>query len=131
MVNIRSYEESYNKAINDFIISIYVEEFGFEEHREEIEKRNNEIYKKSDGKLWIALNEKNEIVGTIALLKHSDDNVELKKFYVRKDYRGQGVSKALYEKVMDMCKESGFKRIFLGTYERLENAIQFYIKRRI
>lgn len=99
MVNIRSYEESYNKAINDFIISIYVEEFGFEEHREEIEKHNNEIYKKSDGKLWIALNEKNEIVGTIALLKHSDDNVELKKFYVRKDYRGQGVSKALYEEV--------------------------------
>lgn len=131
MVNIRSYEESYNKAINDFIISIYVEEFGFEEHREEIEKHNNEIYKKSDGKLWIALNEKNEIVGTIALLKHSDDNVELKKFYVRKDYRGQGVSKALYEKAMDMCKESGFKRIFLGTYERLETAIQFYIKRRI
>ena len=131
MVNIRSYEESYNKAINDFIISIYVEEFGFEEHREEIEKHNNEIYKKSDGKLWIALNEKNEIVGTIALLKHSDDNVELKKFYVRKDYRGQGVSKAFYEKVMDMCKESGFKRIFLGTYERLETAIQFYIKRRI
>mgnify|MGYP000569821440 FL=1 len=131
MVNIRSYEESYNKAINDFIISIYVEEFGFEEHREEIEKYNNEIYKKSDGELWIALNEKNEIVGTIALLKHSDDNVELKKFYVRKDYRGQGVSKALYEKAMDMCKESGFKRIFLGTYERLETAIQFYIKRRI
>lgn len=131
MVNIRSYEESYNNAINDFIISIYVEEFGFEEHREEIEKHNNEIYKKSDGELWIALNEKNEIVGTIALLKHSDDNVELKKFYVRKDYRGQGVSKALYEKVMDMCKESGFKRIFLGTYERLETAIQFYIKRRI
>lgn len=131
MVNIRSYEESYNKAINNFIISIYVEEFGFEEHREEIEKHNNEIYKKSDGELWIALNEKNEIVGTIALLKHSDDNVELKKFYVRKDYRGQGVSKALYEKAMDMCKESGFKRIFLGTYERLETAIQFYIKRRI
>lgn len=131
MVNIRSYEESYNKAINDFIISIYVEEFGFEKHREEIEKHNNEIYKKSDGELWIALNEKNEIVGTIALLKHSDDNVELKKFYVRKDYRGQGVSKALYEKAMDMCKESGFKRIFLGTYERLETAIQFYIKRRI
>lgn len=131
MVNIRSYEESYNKAINDFIISIYVEEFGFEEHREEIEKHNNEIYKKSDGKLWIALNEKNEIVGTIALLKHSDDNVELKKFYVRKDYRGQGVSKALYEKAIDMCKESGFKRIFLGTYARLETAIQFYIKRRI
>ena len=41
MVNIRSYEESYNKAINDFIISIYVEEFGFEEHREEKEKHNN------------------------------------------------------------------------------------------
>ena len=131
MVNIRSYEESYNKAINDFIISIYVEEFGFEEHREEIEKHNNEIYKKSDGELWIALNEKNEIVGTIALLKHSDDNVELKKFYVRKDYRGQGVSKALYDNAKDMCKESGFKRIFLGTYERLETAIQFYIKRRI
>lgn len=131
MVYIKNYEEIYNKAINDFIISIYVEEFGFEEHRKEIEQHDNEIYKRSDGNLWIALNEKDEIVGTIALLKHNDDNIELKKFYVRKDYRGQGVSKALYEKAIKMCKENGFKRIFLGTYEKLETAIQFYIKRRI
>ena len=131
MVYIKNYEETYNKAINDFIISIYVEEFGFEEHREDIEQHDNEIYKRSDGNLWIAVNEKDEIIGTIALLKHNDDNIELKKFYVRKDYRGQGVSKALYEKAIKMCKENGFKRIFLGTYEKLETAIQFYIKRRI
>lgn len=65
MVNIRSYEESYNKAINDFIISIYVEEFGFEEHREEIEKHNNEIYKKVMENYGLHLMRKMKLLGLL------------------------------------------------------------------
>ena len=57
--------------------------------------------------------------------------MELKRLYVRKDYRGTGLSKVLYEQAINLCKERSFQKIFLGTYDKLEQAIRFYLKRRI
>lgn len=131
MYQIKEFEERYNKKVNDFVISIYVDEYGFEEHKIGIEKEDNSIYAKVGGNFWIAVDEKDEIIGTIAVYKHSDSDIEIKRLYVRKDYRGEGLSKALYEKVMELCRENSFKKIFLGTYDRLENAIYFYLKRRV
>ena len=131
MFVIKEYEEKYNKRINDFVISIYVDEYGFEEHRLGIEKEDNSIYVKQGGNFWIAVDENDNIIGTIAIYKHNEEDIELKRLYVRKDYRGRGLSKALYEKAINSCKENKFKKIFLGTYDRLETAIHFYLKRRI
>lgn len=129
MYRILEYKDKYNKKINDFVISIYVEEHGFEEHRTIIKDDDNSIYSRSGGELWIALDENDDIIGTIAVYKHDKKNIELKRLYVRKDYRGKGVSKELYEKAMTYCKKNKFERIFLGTYDRLETAIYFYLKR--
>lgn len=129
MYKIIEYNNKYNKKINDFVISIYVEEYGFEEHRQIIEKADNRIYINSGGNFWIALNNKDEIIGTIAIHKHDEENIELKRLYVRKDYRGKGISKELYNIAVQHCKEHAFKRIFLGTYDKLEAAICFYLKR--
>lgn len=125
---IQEYEEKYNKKINDFIISIYVDEFKHEEHRNELENQDNGIYVKKGGNFWIAFNELNEIIGTIAIVKHDNKNAELKKLYVHKDYRKKGIAKELYKKLIDFCKENSFERIFLGTYKQMESAIRFYLK---
>lgn len=130
MIEIKEYEARYNDKINDFVISIYVDEYGFEEHRLGIEKEDNSIYGENGGNFWIAVDENDEIVGTIAVYKHSDDNIEIKRLYVRKDYRGKGLSKKLYETAMELCKENRVKKIFLGTYDKLETAIHFYLNRR-
>lgn len=129
MYLIKEFENRYNEKVNDFIISVFVEEFGFEECRKELEEQNNIEYIENGGNLWIALDEDENIIGTIALVKHSDKEAELKKLYVRKDYRGKGLSKELYSKVMETTKEKEYNRIFLGTYDKLETAINFYIKR--
>lgn len=131
MYQIKEFEDRYNKKVNDFVISIYVDEYGFEEHKSVIEQEDNGLYSQKGGNFWIAINEEDEIVGTIAVYKHSDSDIEIKRLYVREDYRGKGLSKALYEKVMELCKKKSFKKIFLGTYDRLETAIHFYLKRRI
>lgn len=128
MYTIEEYKEEYNKRINDFVISIYIDEYGFEEHREIIEKDDNGVYVRKGGNMWIALNNNKEIIGTIAMYKHDKETAELKRLYVREDYRGKGVSKELYKKVIKYCKENEFKKIFLGTYNKLERAIQFYLK---
>lgn len=131
MYQIKEYNEKYNKKINDFIIGIYVEEFGFEEHREYIQNENNNIYSKSGGELWIAMDENKNIIGTIALFKHNENEMELKKFYIKEEHRGTGLSKELYNKAIEKCKSEEIKRVFLGTFDKLEKAIYFYLKRRI
>lgn len=131
MFLVKEYEEKYNKRINNFIISVYVEEFKHEEHREIIENQDNSIYVKNGGNFWIVTNDEDEVIGTIAIARHDEKSAELKKLYVRKDYRRKGIAKELYKAAIDFCKEHSFERVFLGTYNHLNTAIQFYLKNRI
>lgn len=112
MYIIKEYEDRYNKKINDFVISIYVDEYGFEEHRKGLEQEDNSIYVREGGNFWIAVDENDEIVGTIAVSKHSDSDMEIKRLYVRKDYRGKGLSKILYNGAIEFCKQQEFQKIF-------------------
>ena len=129
MYIIKEFEDRYNDAVNNLVISVFVEEYGFEQFRKGLEEQDNQNYIKSGGNLWIALDENDNVVGTIALKKHNDTDAELKQLYVREDYRGTGLSKELYNKVMETTKSNDFNRIFLGTYDKLETAIHFYLKR--
>ena len=72
--------------------------------------------------------EQNNIIGTILIFKHDNEYMEIKKFYVRKEYRGKHIGYELYKKAIDFCKEQGVKKIIIGTYNKLESAIKFYIK---
>lgn len=129
MYIIKKFEDRYNEKVNNFIISILVEEYGFERFRENLEGQNNHAYIEDGNNLWIALDENDNIIGTIALRKKNDTEAELKKVYVEKSYRGTGLSKELYNKVIENTKENTYNRIFLGTYDKLESAIHFYLKR--
>lgn len=129
MYKIKEYEDKYNKNVNDFVITILVDEYGFEQFREGIKKLNNRDYITNRGKIWIAIDDNDNVVGTIAVRKHNDTEAELNKFYVRKDYRGKGLSKELYGKVMETIKEVNCNRIFLGTYDKLNTAVNFYLRR--
>lgn len=129
MYTIKEFDCRYNERVNNFIISVFVEEYGFEKFRECLEQENNQEYIENGGNLWIAIDEKDDIIGTIALKKHNNKEAEIKKLYVRNDYRGTGLSKELYAKVMETTKNDHLKRIFLGTYDKLDRAINFYQRR--
>lgn len=128
MYLIKEYEQSYNKEVNDFIISILVDEYGFEKGRTDLEKEDNSLYLENNGKFWIALDKNGNIIGTILIFRYNNEYIEIKKFYVRKDYRGKGISKELYNKAIDFCEKMSFKKIIIGTYTKLERAVQFYMK---
>lgn len=129
MIKIKKFEERYNEIVNNFVASIFVEEFNFEKYRENILTYNNMNYAKSGGLMWIAVNEKDDVIGTIAIMKKSPKNAELKTFYVDNNYRGNGISKKLYTTAIEYCKKIHINRVCLGTYERMETAIHFYKKR--
>ena len=48
--------------------------------------------------------------------------------YVNGNYRGEGIAQKLYDKLYEFARKKGYKRIILGTYERLGRAIGFYLK---
>ena len=129
MYKIKKFEEKYNEIVNNFVASIFVEEFNFEKYRENILTYNNKNYAKSGGLMWIAVNEDDEVIGTIAIMKKSQKSAELKTFYVDNNYRGNGISKKLYTTAIEYCKKIHVNKVFLGTYDRMETAIHFYKNR--
>ena len=42
MYIIKEFDDRYNERVNDFIISVFVEEYGFEKFRKGLEQENNQ-----------------------------------------------------------------------------------------
>jgi len=122
------YKEKYREKTYNFLISICIEEFGFEEWREDLTRFAFAEYKENKGNFWIAINEKDEVIGTIGIRNTENGNAELKVFYLNKEYRGKGVAKELFGKCMNFIEENGYKKIVLYTCKKFDRAVSFYKK---
>lgn len=131
MIRIVEYNNEYRQAVSDLIVSIFVDEYGFEHYREDCQNADYNKYKENNGNCWVALTPEGKVVGSIALEKSTDEEAYLKILYVNNDYRGEGIAQMLYDTLYQFAIEKGFKKIILGTYKRLDRAIKFYLKNRI
>ena len=123
------YDNKYNEKINEFICTILVEEFEFTHHKDEILLENNKRFVENGGNFWIAIDDEENIIGTICLDKKEDNIGELKKLYVHNDYRGKGLAHILYDELINFARKNNILQIELSTYTILEAAIKFYIKK--
>lgn len=55
-------------------------------------------------------------------------SVEVERIYVRKEYAGKGLGKALMEYVIQQAKQNRKKFVWLGVWEKNTKAIVFYEK---
>lgn len=99
----------------------------------EIQKYDNEIENPEDkygmpwGRLYIAFYE-NQVAGCIALRKLNDTQCEMKRLYVKPEFRNKGIAKMLVEKVISDSKEIGYSSMLLDTLPFLQTAIKMYKK---
>ncbi|MBN8836424.1 MAG: GNAT family N-acetyltransferase [Sphingobacteriia bacterium] len=82
---------------------------------------------------WAFVAEENNIVQGFALyyIRYSTwkgQCLYLEDFLVTENARGKGIGKMLFDKVVDECKEKGFKRMVWQVLEWNEPAINFYKK---
>jgi diamine N-acetyltransferase len=57
-----------------------------------------------------------------------DDSLEIERIYIINKFQKHGLGKYLFNKAMDIALEGNKKRIWLGVWEKNENAISFYKK---
>jgi len=99
----------------------------------EIQKYDHEIenleekYGLPKGRLYVAYYE-NNVAGCIALRPLNDTQCEMKRLYVRPDFRGKGIAKILTEKIISDAKEMGYGSMLLDTLPFLQTAIRMYKK---
>ncbi|OEK05398.1 GNAT family N-acetyltransferase [Roseivirga misakiensis] len=66
-----------------------------------------------------------EITGYLKLNLTNED-VEIERIYVKHEFQGRKIGKALYAKALGIAKERSAKRLWLGVWQENKKAIDFY-----
>ncbi|PAF33743.1 helix-turn-helix domain-containing GNAT family N-acetyltransferase [Paenibacillus sp. 7516] len=86
-----------------------------------------QTYNPDKDRFWLA-EANNEIVGSIAVIGHSDERAQIRWFILHPDYRGMGIGKKLIQDAIAYCREKGYRSVVLETTEDQETAIAMYTK---
>lgn len=76
----------------------------------------------------VAYEEADKAVGCGAMKMYQDGVMEIKRMFVPKEYRGQGIAGKILNELQIWAKELGFERCILETGDKMVEAIGLYQK---
>lgn len=91
-----------------------------------LESPEAEIIKRGGAVLFAKA--ESSIVGTVALIRHSETTFELAKMAVARPYRGRGIGARLLETAIHRTRIAGATQLVLGTSKQLKAANLLYRK---
>jgi putative acetyltransferase len=83
-------------------------------------------YRGRGGCFDVLVTDRGQIVGTIGLYPISKTTCELRKMYLDKAVRGQGLGRRLLDHALAKARELGFTRVILETANVLKAAVVLY-----
>lgn len=137
---IREYEEGDSEKVFHFLYDILVNEFNISLDFNNLDSDLLDIrnhYNKDDGEcFWIVeLKNNSQIIGTVALRKlkeskfsDTSDFAELKRMFLSKEYRGQGIGQQMLETALNFAKKVGYSKVFLYSSKDLTDSRKLYLK---
>jgi diamine N-acetyltransferase len=97
------------------------------------EKLEKELLNPSSHFYFVYVN--NEVAGYLKVNTNDaqtetmdDESLEIERIYIRKDFQRHGLGKYLLNKAMEVALEHHKQKVWLGVWEKNENAIEFYKK---
>jgi len=84
-------------------------------------------YSAPTGAILLAV-DNGETVGCVAVRPIEGDACEMKRLYVRDQFRGLSAGRKLAEAIIEKARFLGYKKMQLDTLQRLDRAISLYSK---
>ena len=106
---------------------VWIEEYWVLEDSDKKDLLNPEIIIHNGGQIFFAIS-KNEVIGTVAMIKNSDKIYELAKMTVKSNYRGKGIANLLMDKCIEFAFKKNASEIFLISNDSLTVARNLYEK---
>ena len=126
-IEIREYSPALKKSFKSLNYEWLEKYFEVEKTDEKILSDPNGKIIKNGGAIFFACIEDN-VVATVALIKHRDGALELAKMAVTKKFQGRGIGGKLMQAVIDRARELGAAELYLQTNTKLKAANHLYRK---
>lgn len=84
-------------------------------------------YALPNGRLYLALAD-DRPAGCVGLARNDDDYCEIKRLYIRPEYRGQHLSHILINRIIEDAGSLGYKHMRLDTFPFMDTAVRIYRK---
>lgn len=128
-VVVKCFSPEYEEQVIEHLVDITGGEFGFKEWENHYRSKGF-LYISEKEEFWIAINNKNEVIGTMGLMqdKFDENAAKLHSVYVNKYYRGTGVADKLLKTAIDFAEKCGYNKIILSTSNDFPAGIRFYEK---
>jgi len=126
MISIIGFNKQYSKQF--FLLNkAWIEKSWHLEDSDKKDLLNPDKIVHNGGQIFFAL-ENHNAIGTVAMIKSSDDNYELAKMTVQDNFRGKGIANMLMDECLKFAKENKAKEIFLISNNSLIIARKLYDK---
>lgn len=87
-----------------------------------------EKYAPPEGRILCAKTSTGEIVGCVAYHRHTAARCEMKRLFVKENFRQHHVGRLLIAEIINAAKSDGYAEMVLDTIEPLHGAIHLYKK---
>ena len=126
MIEIVGFNKKYSEQF--FMLNkAWIEESWHLEDSDKKDLLNPDKIFEDGGQVFFALENKIAI-GTVAMIKSSDDRFELAKMTVQEDFRGKGAANMLMDECLKFAKQNNSREIFLISNDSLKIARNLYDK---
>ncbi|MEK5504592.1 GNAT family N-acetyltransferase [Paenibacillus sp. FSL P4-0113] len=126
-ISIETFNDTFKDQNSPENMNAYLEKaFNFKQLEEELSNDSSEFF-------FIYFNE--ELAGYLKVNmnnaqseKMGNESLEIERVYIKNSSQKHGLGKYLLNKAMEIAMEHNKKKIWLGVWEKNENAIAFYKK---
>ncbi|MDR4947890.1 GNAT family N-acetyltransferase [Neobacillus cucumis] len=124
-ISYETFNETFKDQNSPENMTIYLERaFNLEQLEKEIANSSSEFF-------FVYFN--HEVAGYLKVNnneaqseKMGDESLEIERIYIKNQFQKHGLGKYLFNKAMELALELNKKKIWLGVWEKNENAIAFY-----